>query len=33
MGIDPEHLLDFDAARCRPLKQRMGSAFIRIEQR
>ena len=27
MGIDPEHLLDFEAARRRPLKRRMGMFF------
>ena len=29
MGIDPEHLLDFEAARGRPFVQRMHWAFIR----
>ena len=28
MGIDPEHLLDFEAARRRPFVQRMRWAFI-----
>lgn len=29
MGIDPDHLLDFEAARRRPFKERMQTAFIR----
>ena len=29
MGIDPEHLLDFEAARRQPFEQRMHYAFIR----
>ena len=27
MGIDPEHLLDFEAARRRPLARRLGMCF------
>ena len=27
LGIDPEHLIDFEAARRRPLKRRMGMFF------